>query len=65
MIALQEFQSGNRAEDLALRLKYAGFAGDVPIEHDTSAVLRAGIAATPTGGTLLDRKSTRLNSSHQ
>ncbi len=44
--------SGNRAEDLALRLKYAGFGDEAAIEHDASAVLRSGIAATPVGGTL-------------
>jgi|CXWL01.1.fsa_nt_gi UDP-N-acetylmuramyl tripeptide synthase len=44
--------SGNRAEDLALRLKYAGFGDEAAIEHDATAVLREGIAATPTGGTL-------------
>ena len=44
--------SGTRAEDLALRLKYAGFGDDVPVEHDTAAALRRAIEATPAGATL-------------
>jgi UDP-N-acetylmuramyl tripeptide synthase len=43
--------AGTRADDLALRLKYAGF-GDVPIEHETAAALKRALAATPAGGTL-------------
>jgi UDP-N-acetylmuramyl tripeptide synthase len=44
--------AGTRADDLALRLKYAGFGDDVPIERDTAAALRRALAATPIGGTL-------------
>jgi len=44
--------AGTRAEDLALRLKYAGFGDDVPIERDTAAALRRALDATPSGGTL-------------
>lgn len=44
--------AGTRAEDLALRLKYAGFGGDVPVERDARAAVRRAIAETPTGGTL-------------
>lgn len=44
--------AGTRAEDLALRLKYAGFGDDVPIEHATDAALRRALDATPPGGTL-------------
>ncbi len=41
--------AGTRAEDLALRLKYAGFGDDVPVEHDARAALRRALAATPAG----------------
>jgi UDP-N-acetylmuramyl tripeptide synthase len=41
--------SGTRAEDLALRLKYAGFGDAVPFERSTAASLRAAVAATPEG----------------
>ena len=44
--------AGTRAEDLALRLKYAGFGDDVPIEHSTATALRRALDATPAGGTL-------------
>jgi len=44
--------SGTRAEDLALRLKYAGFGDDLPVEHDTAAALKRALAATPKGATL-------------
>ncbi len=44
--------AGTRAEDLALRLKYAGFGDDVRIEHDTEAALDRALAATPEGSTL-------------
>ncbi len=44
--------AGNRAEDLALRLKYAGFGDEVPLEHDTSRALQRSLDATPAGGTL-------------
>ena len=44
--------AGTRAEDLALRLKYAGFGDDVPVEHDTARALRRALGATPEGGTL-------------
>jgi UDP-N-acetylmuramyl tripeptide synthase len=49
--------AGTRAEDLALRLKYAGYADgasgdDVPVERATAAALERALAATPDGGTL-------------
>jgi UDP-N-acetylmuramyl tripeptide synthase len=44
--------AGTRAEDLALRLKYAGFGDDVPVEHETAAALRLALDATPPGETL-------------
>ena len=44
--------AGTRAEDLALRLKYAAFGDDVPIERETEAALARALAATPVGGTL-------------
>ncbi len=44
--------AGTRAEDLALRLKYAGFGNDVAIEPETSAAVARALAATPAGETL-------------
>jgi UDP-N-acetylmuramyl tripeptide synthase len=44
--------AGTRAEDLALRLKYAGFGDDVPVERNAAAALRRAIDATPRGHTL-------------
>jgi UDP-N-acetylmuramyl tripeptide synthase len=45
--------SGTRAEDMALRLKYAGIPSDrVAVEPDLDAALRRGIAAVPPGATL-------------
>ena len=44
--------AGTRAEDLALRLKYAGFGNDVATERSTAAALKRALAATPEGGTL-------------
>jgi UDP-N-acetylmuramyl tripeptide synthase len=44
--------SGTRAEDLALRLKYAGFGDDVPLERDATRAVRRAIDATPPGETL-------------
>jgi UDP-N-acetylmuramyl tripeptide synthase len=44
--------SGTRAEDLALRLKYAGFGDDIPVEKRAGAALQRAIEATPEGGTL-------------
>jgi UDP-N-acetylmuramyl tripeptide synthase len=44
--------AGTRAEDLALRLKYAGFGDDVPVERGTAAALRRALDATPAGSTL-------------
>ena len=44
--------AGTRAEDLALRLKYAGFGDEVAIEHDTGAAFQRAIEATPVGETL-------------
>jgi UDP-N-acetylmuramyl tripeptide synthase len=44
--------AGTRAEDLALRLKYAGFGDDVPTERDTTTAIRRAIDATPPGATL-------------
>jgi UDP-N-acetylmuramyl tripeptide synthase len=44
--------AGTRAEDLALRLKYAGFGDDITVERDTAAALRRAFDATPAGATL-------------
>ncbi|HWQ27958.1 MAG TPA: MurT ligase domain-containing protein [Dehalococcoidia bacterium] len=44
--------SGRRAEDLALRLKYAGLGDDVPVIKRARAALDAAIRATPPGETL-------------
>jgi UDP-N-acetylmuramyl tripeptide synthase len=44
--------AGTRAEDLALRLKYAGFGDDVSIEHNTAVAVQRALAATPHGSTL-------------
>jgi UDP-N-acetylmuramyl tripeptide synthase len=44
--------AGTRAEDLALRLKYAGFGDDVPVERVSARALRRALDATPAGGTL-------------
>jgi UDP-N-acetylmuramyl tripeptide synthase len=44
--------SGTRAEELALRLKYAGFAPDPPVVHDSRLALDAALASTPQGETL-------------
>ncbi|MHB8377565.1 MAG: DUF1727 domain-containing protein [Dehalococcoidia bacterium] len=44
--------AGTRAEDLAVRLKYAGFGDDVPVEREARAAVLRAIAATPAGGTL-------------
>jgi UDP-N-acetylmuramyl tripeptide synthase len=47
------FVAGHRAEDLALRLKYAGFAeASLEIEPDVAAALNRAIAATETGGSV-------------
>src|SRR5207237_7333408 len=44
--------AGTRAEDLALRLKYAGFGDDVPLEHDAAIAIDRALAATPERETL-------------
>ncbi|MEX2246577.1 MAG: MurT ligase domain-containing protein [Dehalococcoidia bacterium] len=44
--------AGARAEDLALRLKYAGFGDDLPVERDTASALRRALDATPEAATL-------------
>jgi UDP-N-acetylmuramyl tripeptide synthase len=44
--------SGGRAEELALRLKYAELAIEPRIEHDARQALDAALAQTPPGGTL-------------
>ncbi len=44
--------AGTRAEDLALRLKYAGFGADIVVERETAAALRRALEATPIGETL-------------
>ena len=44
--------SGTRAEDLALRLKYAGFGDAVPFERSTQAALRCAVEGTPEGEVL-------------
>jgi len=44
--------SGNRAWDMALRLKYAGLDSLAAVEEDTAAALRAALAGTPAEGSL-------------
>ena len=44
--------AGTRAEDLALRLKYAGYGDDIPIEHETKRALVRALRETPPGATL-------------
>jgi lipid II isoglutaminyl synthase (glutamine-hydrolysing) len=45
--------SGIRAEDMLLRLKYAGFdLGQIKLEHDLQAALADAVRMTPTGETL-------------
>jgi UDP-N-acetylmuramyl tripeptide synthase len=51
-VAAWAIAAGTRADDLALRLKYAGFGDDVPTVHETAAALDRALAATPSGGTL-------------
>lgn len=41
--------SGRRAEDMALRLKYAGFPADVPAISDAGAALALSFENTPAG----------------
>jgi lipid II isoglutaminyl synthase (glutamine-hydrolysing) len=44
--------SGTRAEDLALRLKYAGLAKPAAVEPDVAAALARALRETPAGGLL-------------
>ena len=44
--------AGTRAEDLALRLKYAGFGDGVPVERATSSAIDRALSATAAGETL-------------
>ena len=44
--------AGTRAEDLALRLKYAGYGANVAVQRDAGAAIEAAVAATPAGETL-------------
>ena len=44
--------SGNRAWDMALRLKYAGLETLTEVEEDTATALRRALRATPEGGNL-------------
>jgi len=44
--------SGTRAEDLALRLKYAGLEKPAAVEHDVEAALERALRQTPVGGLL-------------
>jgi UDP-N-acetylmuramyl tripeptide synthase len=44
--------SGNRAWDMALRLKYAGLETLSEVEEDTATALRRALRATPEGGNL-------------
>jgi UDP-N-acetylmuramyl tripeptide synthase len=44
--------SGTRAEDLALRLKYAGLGGPAAVERDVEAALDRALRVTPAGGLL-------------
>jgi lipid II isoglutaminyl synthase (glutamine-hydrolysing) len=44
--------SGHRAEDMALRLKYAGFPLDLPVVADAGEALTLALRSTPSGGQL-------------
>ncbi len=44
--------SGTRAEDLALRLKYAGLAAPAAVEPNVGAALSRALRETPPGGLL-------------
>ena len=44
--------SGRRAEDMALRLKYAGFLDGLPVVRNTSEALSLAVRETPSGGKL-------------
>ncbi len=44
--------AGTRADDLALRLKYAGFGDDVDVAYDFETALDRALAATPQGAVL-------------
>jgi UDP-N-acetylmuramyl tripeptide synthase len=44
--------SGTRAEDLALRLKYAGLEAPAVVDHDIEAALERALSGTPAGGLL-------------
>ena len=44
--------SGRRAEDMALRLKYAGFPPDLPVVKGTEGALALALRDTPPGGRL-------------
>ena len=44
--------SGRRAEDMALRLKYAGFDGSVPVIGDIATALDSALETTPAGAQL-------------
>jgi UDP-N-acetylmuramyl tripeptide synthase len=44
--------AGTRAEDLALRLKYAGYGDAVPVVHSAKDAVSRAIDATPEGATL-------------
>jgi UDP-N-acetylmuramyl tripeptide synthase len=44
--------AGVRAEDMALRMKYAGYGDDVPVVRDVPAALRLALDEAPAGGTL-------------
>jgi UDP-N-acetylmuramyl tripeptide synthase len=44
--------AGTRAEDLALRLKYAGFGDDIAVEREIAPAVQRALDATPAGATL-------------
>ncbi|MGB9722962.1 MAG: MurT ligase domain-containing protein [Chloroflexia bacterium] len=44
--------SGTRAQDMAVRLKYAGIDGEVLVEEDLERALDAALSRTPPGATL-------------
>jgi UDP-N-acetylmuramyl tripeptide synthase len=44
--------SGRRAEDMALRLKYAGFPPGLPVVADAAEALSLALKSTPDGGSL-------------
>jgi lipid II isoglutaminyl synthase (glutamine-hydrolysing) len=51
-LATSTLAAGTRAEDMALRLKYAGYGDDIAIERQTKPALVRALRETPPGATL-------------